>query len=122
MLVFLYVLLTGANLTTAGFPDIGTAQSRVASVIEAPDKQEQARQLLREMEAQVNRHEDVLRAGIVEVRSALSEPAADQELIQASLDKQLKLSRAHNEHMLALRFQLRDQLSREQWEGLFPRP
>lgn len=115
MLIAIITILFLGGGTTGTLDYIADARGDVKSVMEKDDRRDEALDTLKSMKKQVSANNKALKRTTKDLEKALADDA-DVEVIW---DEHYEKRAAHNEAMLDLRFQLRDQMTREEWEQVF---
>jgi len=92
---------------------------RVAIVVEDPVRAEAAQLTLAELEAEVLAFRKNFTVSGKEIKRSYRDHAADSAEIEAVLDQLNRDWERGQERALDLRFELRDQLTREEWAALY---
>ena len=92
---------------------------RVAIVVEDPARVEAARSTLAELEAEVAAFEKKFTASGKEISRSYRDHAGGRAEVEAVLDELNRDWERGQERALDLRFELRDQLTREEWAALY---
>ena len=92
---------------------------RVAIVVEDPARVDAAQLTLAELEAEVVAFRKKFTASGKEISRSYRDHAADRAEIKAVLDQLNRDWERGQERALDLRFELRDQLTREEWAALY---
>ena len=92
---------------------------RVEIAVEDPRRAEAARSILGEVAQEVTTFEEAFAASGEEVTRSYRDHEADRAEIEAVLEQLNRDWQNGQERMLDLRFELRDQLTREEWEALY---
>lgn len=92
---------------------------RVEIVVEDPGRAEAARSAFGELADEVAAFEKAFAASGKEVTRSYRDHAADRAEIEAVLEQLNRDWQSGQERMLDLRFELRDQLTREEWVALY---
>jgi hypothetical protein len=121
MLIALFTMLFLGGSTTGMLDFIADTQSEVGSVMERGDRRSSTLETLDAMEARTEEHVDMVENASEGIRQALADFEANSPDIDAIWSEYFAQRAAYNREMLDLRFQLRDQLTREEWEQVFGR-
>ena len=92
---------------------------RVAIVVEDPARAEAAQSILEDLRKDVVAFDKQFAASGKVVRRSYRDHAADRADVEAALDQLNRDWQRGQERVLNLRFELRDQLTREEWAALY---
>jgi len=120
MLIALFTILLLGGGGGSGILDfIADTQDTVKVVVEKDDRRKEMLGTLKAMKKRANAHGKVLRRSSRDLNRVL----ADDEVTEAAIDtiwyRYFAQREVYNREMLDLRFQLRDQMTREEWEQVF---
>ncbi len=122
--MFWYFFGGGAAAIDAGALTPAAVQelsNRVAIVVEDPARAEAARSTLADLEAEVAAFEKKFTASGRAISRSYRDHAAGRAEIEAALGQLNRDWERGQERALDLRFELRDQLTREEWAALYSR-
>ena len=120
MLVALLTLLfLGGGGTNAVLAYIGDSRDAVKEVVMDEERQDAALDTLKAMKSRQKEHAKQVRSTIKALKRELKGPGSRSDLVAATWDAYFESQQASNADMIDLRFQLRDQLTREEWETIF---
>jgi hypothetical protein len=117
MLLTMLLLSGGEQNTLLGH--IAAAEERLAQVVVEPERRSEARRLLGRMRRHNIAVDAVAQQRFRRLSSELAKRVPDRVAINAIMDNHYATLRQFNEKMIALRFELREQLTREEWDALF---
>ena len=119
MLLALYTIfiLGGSGSGTLDF--IADFSDTVKVVVENKEDQKAALSTLKSMKKLTSSYDKDHKRTSKELNSAMS--SDDNATIDAVWDQHLQQRNAYDSSMLDLRFELRDQLTREEWQSVFPK-
>lgn len=114
------ILILGGSSGLAGFIyDLGDAKKEIKTVITDPDRQADALEVIKDAKSSTK----ALGKSLKDVSKELDDRLDDQNLTAAELtaiwDGFLEEIEDYHEDFVDLRFELRDQLSKEEWEAIF---
>ncbi len=118
MLLALYTIfvLGGGGSGTLDF--IADTSDTVKVVVENEESQKTALATLKTMKKQSSNFDKEVKRTSKELNAALE--GDDQAAIESVWEKLLQQRSAYDKSMLDMRFELKDQLTREEWEAVFP--
>ena len=99
---------------------IDEARDNAKTAISDEDQQTQVRADLKEMKGRTKDYMKAMNKLIKGVRKEFGVHAVDSANLDAQWNQLLTLNKSYSEDIMNMRFELRDQLTREQWAGLFP--
>ncbi len=115
--LFTILILGGSNTGTLDF--IAAAQDQVKIVMEKDDRRKEALGTLKAIKKRTEAHNKVVKGTSKDLNKAL----ADSDVTEADIDtiwyRYFAQREAYNRDMLDLRFQLKDQMTREEWQQVF---
>jgi hypothetical protein len=120
--MFWYFFGGGAGGINAGALTPATVEElsdRVAIVTEDPARAEAAQSILEDLRTDVVAFDKKSAAAGISVRRAYRDHAADRAEVEAALDQLNRDWERGQERVLDLRFELREQLTREEWVALY---
>ena len=113
------VLFLGGAASNAVLSYVAETKSNVSDVIEEPDRRSEIKATLGEMKKRSKAQNKASRQILKRLQGELGEHEANAAAIESVLDDHLASLNEYNEDMIDLRFQLKDQLSRDEWTALF---
>lgn len=119
MLIALFTILFLGGSSTGLLDYIGEMEDSVKSVMIKDERRKAALSIVSDMEKRTearNKRVDNLRN---ELMKTLADPDGTVEDLNATWDVYFEEITAHGEKMIDLRFELRDKLTREEWEQAF---
>jgi hypothetical protein len=118
MLIALYTIfvLGGGGSGTLDF--IADTSDTVKVVVENEESRKTALSTLKAMKKLSSNNDKAVKRASKELNAALE--SDDHAAIESAWDKILQQRRAYDNSMLDMRFELKDQLTREDWEAVFP--
>ena len=120
--MYWYFFGGGAGSIDAGALTPATAgelSDRIAIVVEDPARAEAAQSILEDLRKDVVAFDKQFAASGKVVRRSYRDHAADRADVEAALDQLNRDWQRGQERVLDLRFELRDQLTREEWAALY---
>jgi len=121
MLIALYtifVLSGGGAFGTMVFID--EALGNTKSAIVDSDRRKEATASLKSMKTRTKQYTKAIKGISKEMDSSMSEHKLTDEAIDAIWDHVFDLNSEYSRDFVEIRFQLRDQVAREEWELMFP--
>jgi len=112
------MLLGGGSAGLLGY--IAEARDNVKTVMERDDRRKAALATLKDMKKRTNARDKQVKKSSKELTAALSQSEINDADIDAIWNHYIAKVNQHNYDMLDLRFQLKDQLTREEWQQVFP--
>ena len=115
--LFTILILGGSNTGTLDF--IADSQDEVKVVMEKDDRRKEALSTLKAMKKRTEAHNKVVKG----TSKGLNKALADNDVTEADIDtiwyRYFAQREAYNRDLLDLRFQLKDQMTREEWQQVF---
>ena len=119
MLIALFTILILGGSNTGILDFIADTQDTVKVVMEKDDRRKEALSTLKAIEKRTEAHNKVVKTSSKDLNKAL----ADDDVTEADIDtiwyRYFAQREAYNRDMLDLRFQLKGQLTREEWQQVF---
>ena len=119
MLIALITILILGGSSTGMLDYIADTQDNVKVVMQKDDRRKEAIGTLKAMKKRANAHNKMVKGASKDMKNILS----SQELTDASLDtiwdEYFAQRASYNRDMLDLRYQLKDQMTREEWQQVF---
>ena len=112
-------LLLGGGANDALLSYIKDTSGIIDEVVLDEDRRDAAEDTLDRMKDRAKQLAKEKKAASKSIESFIKEGSEDEAGIEAILDEIEKENRAFNSDMVAMRFELKDQLTREEWEALF---
>ena len=121
MLIALYtIFVLGGGGTFGPMEFIDEGLDNAKSAIVDDDRRKKAIATLKTMKARTKQHTKAIKGLSKELTSGVSRREIANEEIDANWDRFFELNSEYSRDIVEIRFQLRDQLTREEWEGVFP--
>ncbi len=118
LIALLTILFLGASSTgTLNF--ISDTQDNVKIVMEKDDRRKDVLGTVKASKKRVNAHNKTVKRASKDLAKALSSGEATNADIDAIWDAYFADRTAYNHDMLDLRYQLKDQMTREEWQQVF---
>jgi hypothetical protein len=119
MLIALLTILILGGSTTGMLDFIADTQDTVKVVMEKDDRRKEALSTLKAIEKRTEAHNKMVKGTSKDLNKAL----ANNDVTEAGIDtiwyRYFAQREAYNRDMLDLRFQLKDQMTREEWQQVF---
>jgi hypothetical protein len=122
MLIALFTILILGGGDTGMLDFIADTQDEVKLVMDKDDRQKEALATLKTMKKLTDGHNKMVKGASKDLRSTLSTDDGTDAEIDLVWDAYFSQRAAYNQEMLGLRFQLKDQLTREEWAAIFDPP
>ena len=119
MLIALFTILILGGGATGMLDFIADTQDEVKVVMEKDDRQKEALSTLKAMKKRTNAHNKMVKGASKDMSKALSNDEAADADIDTIWDEYFSQRAIYNKEMLELRFQLKDQITREEWQQVF---
>jgi hypothetical protein len=119
MLIALFTILILGGGSTGMLDYIADTQDEVKLVMEKDDRQKEALATLKTMKKSTDARNKMVKSASKDMSKALlNEEGSDAE-IDAIWDTYFSQRADYNQEMLDLRYQLKDQMTREEWQQVF---
>ena len=119
MLIALFTILFLGGSNTGMLNFIADAQDEVKVVMEKGDRRNEALSTLKAMKKRTEAHNKMVKGTSKDLNEALANIDATEADIDTIWHRYFAQREAYNRDMLDLRFQLKDQLTREEWRQIF---
>lgn len=119
MLIALFTILFLGGDVTGMLDYISDSQDAVKAVIEPDDRRKDALATLKDMEKRTKARNKAVAGSSKELSRVLGQDDASDADIDEVWTSYFEERAAYNSDMLDLRFQLKEQLTREEWEQVF---
>jgi hypothetical protein len=119
MLIALFTLLFLGGSQTGVLDFIADTQDTVKVVMEKGDRREEALASLKAMKKISSTHNKMVKNATKDINKTLSNAAATDADIDAIWEDYFSHRATYNQDMLDLRYQLKDQMTREEWQQVF---
>jgi len=119
MLIALFTILFLGGSATGMLDFIADTQDTVKVVMEKDDRRKEALATLKAMKKQTNARNKMVKRASKDMSKTLSSDEATEANIDVVWDAYFSQRAAYDQEMLDLRFQLKDQLTREEWQQVF---
>ena len=119
MLIALFTILILGGSSTGMLDFIADTQDTVKVVMEKDDRRNEALGTLKAMKKRADAHNKMVKRTSKDMDKVLSSEEADDAGIDAVWGEYFAQRAAYNQDMLDLRYQLKDQMTREEWQQVF---
>lgn len=119
MLIALFTILFLGGSNTGMLDFIADTQDTAKVVMEKDDRRKEALSTLKAIEKRTEAHNKVVKGTSKDLNNALGNNEVTNEEIDTIWHRYFAQREAYNRDMLDLRFQLKDQLTREEWQQIF---
>jgi hypothetical protein len=119
MLIALFTILILGGGNTGMLDFIADTQDEVKVVMEKDDRQKEALGTLKSMKKRTDGHNKMVKGASKDLSNTLSNDEGTDAEIDAIWDAYFSERANYNQEMLDLRYQLKDQLTREEWQQVF---
>jgi sugar-specific transcriptional regulator TrmB len=119
MLIALFTILILGGSDTGMLDFIAETQDTVKVVMEKDDRRKEALNTLKAMEKRTNGHNKMVNSASKDINKTLSNYEATDADIDTIWEGYFAQRAAYNQDILDLRFQLKDQMTREEWQQVF---
>jgi esterase/lipase superfamily enzyme len=119
MLIALFTILILGGSSTGILDFIADTQDTVKVVMEKDDRRKEVLATLKETKKRTEAHNKMVKRTSKDMSKILSSDDVTDADIDANWDAYFAQRAAYNQDMLELRFQLKDQITREEWQQVF---
>ena len=119
MLIALITILILGGSNTAMLDFIAETQDEVKIVMEKDDRRKEALSTLKALKKRANTHNKTVKRAAKDMAKTLAGDEVTGADIDTIWDAYFAQRAAYNHDMLDLRFQLKDQMTREEWQQVF---
>ncbi len=119
MLVALFMILFLGGSATGMLNYIADTQDAVKVVMEKDDRRKEALGTLKTMKKRADSHNKMVKRTSKDMNKALSSDEVTEADIDTVWDAYFSQRAAYDQDMLDLRYQLKDQMTREEWQQVF---
>jgi len=119
MLIALLTILFLGGGTTGVLSFLGDTEDAVKSVVVDDDRRKQARATISAMEKRTKNHDKAFRSLIKQLKKEMRDHADNESDLDQMWEQRFELANDYNADMVDYRFELREQLTREEWEQVF---
>jgi hypothetical protein len=122
LIALITILFLGSSGDSAVLDYIADTRKSVKTVIVDDERRKEVTSTLKTMKNRTSGRAKSARQVAKQLKSALAEHDASEANINAAWDDYFAMTDAYNNDMIDLRFELKEQLSREEWQELFSQP
>jgi sugar-specific transcriptional regulator TrmB len=119
MLIALFTILLLGGSATGMLDFIADSQDVVKVVMEKDDRRKEVLATLKETKKRTETHNKMVKGASKDMSAILSNDDVTDADIDTIWDAYFAQRAAYNQDMLDLRFQLKDQMTREEWQQVF---
>jgi len=119
MLIALITILLLGGSNTGMLDFIADTQDEVEVVMEKDDRRKEALSTLKAIKSRTEAHNKVVSGTSKDLNKSLADNDATEADIDTIWYRYFAQREAYNRDMLDLRFQLKDQMTREEWQQVF---
>ena len=119
MLIALFTILLLGGSSTGMLDYIADTQDTVKVVMEKDDRRKEALSIVKAMVKRTNAHNKMVKRASKDLNKTLSSAEATNTDIDPIWDAYFSQRATYNQDILDLRFQLKDQMTREEWQQVF---
>ena len=119
MLIALFVILFLGGSATGMLNYSADTQDAVKVVMEKDDRRKEALGTLKTMKKRADSHNKMVKRTSKDMIKTLSSDEVTEADIDTVWDAYFSQRAAYNQEMLDLRYQLKDQMTREEWQQVF---
>ena len=119
MLIALFTILILGGSSTGMLDFIADTQDAVKVVIESDDRRKEVLATLKETKKRTDAHNKMVKRTSKDMNKILSSDEVTDADIETIWEAYFAQRAAYNQDMLDLRFQLKDQMTREEWQEVF---
>ncbi len=119
MLIALFTILFLGGGTTEVLDFIADAKDSIKVIVVDDERRQDALDIIKVTKKRTTAHNKNLDKLIKQLHKNLREHGGTESDIDAMWDQHFDLTREYDRNMVDLRFQLRDQLTREEWQQIF---
>ena len=113
------VLFLGGGIENAVLDYVAYMRGSVKEVVVDEERQAVARATVQEMQKLTSAHSKANQKAFKTLLGEVSEMETDVEIVDALWEDHFRAVETYNEQMIDLRFELRDSLTREEWQAIF---
>ena len=119
MLIALFTILFLGGSNTGMLDFIADVQDEVKVVMEKDDRRKEALSTLKAIEKRTDAYNKMVKGASKDLNKALGNIEVTNEEIDTIWHRYFAQREAYNRDMLDLRYQIQDQLTREEWQEVF---
>ena len=122
LIALMTILFLGGGSTSAVLGYIEDATDSVKQVVTDDDRRDAAIDTLQEAKKLAKEQDKARKAVFKQLKEDLAEHTVTEDVSEAAWDDFYSLLRENNAAAVDLRFELREHLTREEWEQVYSRP
>jgi len=122
LIALLTILFLGGSIDNPVLDYIGETQKNLETVVVDFERRKEASSILKAMKKRTSEHSKAARPLAKRMEKALAVHDASEPDVNAAWDKYFAVRGSYNIDMINLRVDLKEQLSREEWQVLFGQP
>ena len=119
MLIALFTILLLGGSSTGMLDYIADTQDTVKVVMEKDDRRKEALGTLKTMQKRTDTHNKMVKGASKDISEILSDDEVTDADIDTIWNSYFEQRATYNQDMLDLRFELKDQMTREEWQQVF---
>ncbi len=119
MLIALFTILILGGSNTGMLNFIADTQDTVKVVMEKDDRRKEVLATLKETKKRTEAHNKMVKGTSKDMNKTLSSDEVTEANIDTVWDAYFSQRAAYNQDILDLRYQLKDQMTREEWQEVF---
>ena len=113
------ILLLGGGIDSSVMDYVAYIRGSVKEVVVDDERQADARATVQAMKKLTSAHSKANQKAFKVLLAEMSEMETDVEAVDSLWENHFRAVEVYNEQMIELRFELRDTLTREEWEQVF---
>ena len=123
MLIALFtILFFGGSIDNPVLDLIGDTRKKVETVIVDDERRKEVSSILKAMKKRTSEHQKTARPIAKRMQKALAEHDTSEPGVSTAWDEYFAVRDSYNIDLINLRAELKEQLSREEWQVLFGQP
>jgi uncharacterized protein YccT (UPF0319 family) len=119
MLIALFTILLLGGSSTGMLDYIAETQDTIKVVMQKDDRRKETLSIVKALEKRTNAHNKMVKRASKDLNKTLSSDEVTDADIETVWDAYFSQRATYNQDMLDLRFQLKDQMTREEWQQVF---
>ena len=122
LIALLTILFLGGSIDNPVLDYISDTRKKVETVVVDYERRKEVSSILKEMKKRTSEHSKAARPIAKQMEKALTLHVASETGMNAAWDEYFSVRNAYNIDMINLRADLKEQVSREEWQALFGQP